>query len=151
MIGGVGHDPVMTTPISRARSILVVDDDATVRRAIRALLVEELAVSGHVIVDEASSAMECLAILSGRLPALVLLDVRMADSHGFDLLAQIRRRHPSVSVVIVSGLPADPYAVHAMRAGATGYVEKFRLREELLPLARIVIDAAVHAVESGAA
>ncbi|MCY2961699.1 MAG: response regulator [Planctomycetota bacterium] len=76
-------------------------------------------------VRSTSSALECLAWLRQSKPALVLLDVFLEGSTGFDLCRRIRDHHPKDSLPIVLGchIYQDPeHAEEALRAGAQRYL-----------------------------
>jgi DNA-binding NtrC family response regulator len=62
----------------------------------------------------------------------MLVDVRLQDGDGFDLLEQARRNHPSSQVILITGYGDADGAVEAMRAGATDYLTKPLIDDELL-------------------
>ena len=101
--------------------ILLVDDSAAVRAALRELLTQTFP---GAVVDEADAAETALAAI-GRAPwDLVMLDLSLPDRAGLDTLREIRRRAPAVPVVVMS-LHAEADYRPAMRAsGATDYVSK---------------------------
>jgi DNA-binding NtrC family response regulator len=112
--------------VSRAR-VLVVDDEAIAREN----LVHILTKAGHRA-EETADGREALAVLSREPFDLVLTDLRMPDMDGMDLLAAIKRRHPEVEVIVVTGHAAVDTAVAAMRLGAFTYVAKPVHVEEVL-------------------
>jgi two-component system nitrogen regulation response regulator NtrX len=99
--------------------VLVVDDDATVRRACADLL----AARGYRAV-EADSVVEGLRLFGGRNPAAVILDMKLPDGMGIDVLRELQRKAPGTPVVVVSGYGSVTEAVEAMRIGATDFLEK---------------------------
>lgn len=115
------------------RSILVVDDEAPLRKMIRRVVVDVFGASG-LDIGEARTGAECIAMIRERAWSLVVLDLRMPDTHGFEVLEAIKRARADVPVVILSALPADQYAASARRSGASAYVEKDRFLEDLVPL-----------------
>ena len=115
------------TPAAR---ILLVDDDANVLRALRGLLTDE----GFRTL-EARSAAEAHALLSREAPALMLLDLRMPQETGLQLLARLGRPLP-LPVVVLSGEASPAEAVEALRLGATDFVEKPPAPERLLTALR---------------
>ncbi|MBW3667759.1 MAG: response regulator [Actinobacteria bacterium] len=108
----------MVTPLveSSAVSILVVDDDAD-HRSLVARALEPL---GHTVRFAASGA-EALAVLDG--VDLVVLDYRLPDTSGMDLLTAIKARN-GPSVVMVTAMGSESVAVDAMRLGAVDYLVK---------------------------
>jgi two-component system repressor protein LuxO len=72
----------------------------------------------------ASRGDEALAQISQVVPQLVLLDVRLPDASGLDLLQQVRRAHPQVGVFMMTGFDEDTIAAQATALGAIGVVSK---------------------------
>jgi DNA-binding NarL/FixJ family response regulator len=104
-------------------SILVVDDDASVR----GLVVRILRSWGHTAIGEAGSVAEALAYADARRPAVVLVDVGLPDGDGFSLTRQLRAQWCATRVVVFSS-DADPAnAAAAARAGAVGFFPKDEL------------------------
>jgi two-component system, NarL family, invasion response regulator UvrY len=116
--------------------ILIADDHAVVRAGIRQILEAELSVRE---IGEASTGDETLDKLRGKEWDLVLLDIFMPDRSGLDILRHIQAGHPSVKVLVLSGLPEDQYAVNVLRAGASGYLAKDSAPEELLKAVGMVL------------
>lgn len=106
------------------KSLLLVDDSATSRALVSALL-KGLPIS----IEEARSASELYALLALREFDLVLLDVRLPDGHGIELLRDVRSRLPKASVVLVSGKADLLTATDALIHGADGYLDKHHLKE----------------------
>ena len=116
------------------RSVLIVDDDTSIRTHLAAY-VREL---GHDA-ELAADAMEALATVDGRAFDVVLSDVRMAGMDGLALLRELRRRHPETGVVLMTAYATVPDAVEAIRSGAYDYLVKpFSLEQVGLVLARLL-------------
>ncbi|HIF62868.1 MAG TPA: UDP-3-O-[3-hydroxymyristoyl] N-acetylglucosamine deacetylase [Deltaproteobacteria bacterium] len=101
------------------RSILIVDDDASVRESMGGVLRDE----GYSV-SEAADGHAALESLAAELPGLVLLDVWMPGLDGIDLLARIREIYEDLPVVVVSGHGNVETAVRATRLGASDFLEK---------------------------
>lgn len=104
--------------------VLVIDDDDGVRKT----CVELLEARGQKVLAAASVA-EGLGLFEERHPAAVLLDLRLPDGAGLDVLHELQRRAPGTPVVVISGYGSVPKAVEAMRVGAADFVEKPVSRE----------------------
>ncbi|WP_404713270.1 sigma-54-dependent transcriptional regulator [Sphingomonas sp. MMS24-J13] len=104
-----------------ALDILVVDDEADIRELVAGVLEDE----GYQARSAACSDT-ALAALSERRPSLVLLDVWLQGSKldGLALLAEIKRRDPSLPVIVFSGHGTIDTAVAAVREGAFDFIEK---------------------------
>jgi DNA-binding NarL/FixJ family response regulator len=104
-------------------SILVVDDDAS----LRGLVVRILRSWGHTEVGEAGTIAEALAYAEVRHPGIVLVDIGLPDGDGFFLTRQLTERAGATRVVIFSS-DADPSnTAAAARAGAIGFFPKDEL------------------------
>jgi len=57
-------------------------------------------------------------------PDLVVLDVRLADGSGFDVLSAVHEREPGIGVYMLSNFASEPYRRHAERLGAMGFFDK---------------------------
>ncbi len=114
-------------------TILVVDDQANMRRYLRTLLE-----SDSYAVDLAADGTEALGHLEGgSLPDLVLMDVRMPGLDGLEALARVRGAHPELKVVMLSGDIEPPTIARALHLGAADYLRKpFRKPELDVILAR---------------
>jgi len=109
-------------------TILVIDDDETIRH----FLPRELKAEGYQVLT-ADSGKAGLQILEKEPADLVLLDIRMPDLTGIQVLERIRQQWPDQLVVMLTGEPDHETAVQAMRLGARDYLTKGKpIREELL-------------------
>ena len=104
-----------------AADILVVDDEADIRDLVSGILEDE----GHVP-RTARDADEALRSIEERRPHLVVLDIWLQGSRldGLEVLTQIKKQHPDLPVVIISGHGNIETAVTAIRRGAYDYIEK---------------------------
>jgi DNA-binding NtrC family response regulator len=108
-------------------SILVVDDDRPLLESMSDWLRSQ-----QLGVDTASGCVEALERLRQRPYDLLLVDVRLQDGDGFDLLEQVRRSYPDSQVLMMTGYGDPDSAVEALRAGAVDYLTKPIIDEELL-------------------
>ena len=126
-------------PTNRLR-ILIVDDDPIVAES----LAEFLAREGYGTAT-AGDGNEALAMLSGHGPGetgaygLVIADINMPRLDGMELLKRIRKQHESVAVIMVTGFAKIQTAVEAVRLGASEYLTKPVVEDEL----RIAVSKAV--------
>jgi two-component system response regulator HydG len=100
-------------------SILVVDDDTTIRET----LAEFLTALGHTV-REAATATEGRRAVADHSPDIALVDLRLPDADGLRLLEAIRADDPEVGVIFLTGHADVPTAVRAMREGAADFLEK---------------------------
>ena len=104
-----------------ALDILVVDDEQDIRELVAGVLEDE-GFSARM----ASNSDAALAALDERRPSLVLLDVWLEGSRldGLELLEEIKRRDPTLPVLVISGHGNLDTAVAAIRRGAADFIEK---------------------------
>jgi DNA-binding NtrC family response regulator len=107
-------------------NILIVDDEAVIRDGCRIALTD----LGHTVeaVGDGQSGLEALR---NRPHDLVLLDMKLPDMDGMQLLEVIRREMPRVHVVVMTGYSSVAHAVKAMKLGAFDYLSKPFSEEEL--------------------
>ncbi len=99
--------------------VYLVDDDASVRASLCAVLN-----SAHIITVGCESATEFLNVFNNEHPGCLVLDIRMEDMNGLDLLDQLNERGTLIPTIIITG-HGDVYsAVRAMKAGAKDFIEK---------------------------
>ncbi len=114
--------------------ILIIDDEADIRSAIRGILEDE-----SYIVDEAGQVDTALSAVITFAPDLIILDVwlKTGERDGLDLLAKLRKRYPSIPVVMISGHGTIEMAVGALKQGAYDFIEKpFQTERLLLTVSR---------------
>ena len=99
--------------------VLVVDDEPVVANSIRKTLTRK-----SYRVEEAFSGKEALSLIAKGAYDLVLLDMRLPDANGLELISDIRKRRPNQRVVIVTGYASIDTAVEAIKRGATDYMAK---------------------------
>jgi phosphoserine phosphatase RsbU/P len=99
--------------------VLIIDDDAGVRKVFRRVL-EQM---GSLVL-EADSGKTGLVLCRERNPGVVLLDLRMPEMDGLDVLSTLVAEHPETPVVVVSGQGTMTDAVEALRRGAWDFVAK---------------------------
>ena len=108
-------------------SLLLVDDDRHVLESMADWLRDQ-----GLDVDTSTGYGDALEKLSNKTYELLLVDVRLQDGDGFDLLEQVRRNYPDSNVVLMTGYGDADAAVEALRAGASDYLTKPLIDDELL-------------------
>src|SRR4030065_686622 len=116
--------------------VLVVDDDPAFSQFTRNLLTDK----GMRVVIAASKA-EGLEAFERELPSCVILDIFLPDGSGVDLIKPMRAVSHTMPIIMVSGQSEVDEVVRAMKEGASDYVKKPFLGEELLLKMQMVFDA----------
>lgn len=120
-----------------ARKVLVVDDETIVVNSIRKILSRK-----GFAVEEAFTCKDALIQVFLHDYDLVLLDMRMSDGNGMDVLQKIKAKRPDMRVVIVTGYASIDTAVEAIQKGASDYIPKPFTPDELYTMTNRVLGAA---------
>jgi two-component system chemotaxis response regulator CheY len=116
---------------SRLGRVLVVDDEANVRRLITITLTK----SGYDVVEAEDGGQAIAALNAGDNPLMVdtiLCDIRMPRINGLEAIEYFRSQYPSVPVVVLTGYPDVELAVALMKKGVLDYLVKPVSKEELV-------------------
>ena len=100
--------------------VLLVDDAAAIRNAIRGVLED----AGIEVVGEATDGVQGVAMVGALRPDVVLMDLRMPSSNGFQATEQIVQEHPAVRVVVLSAYETEESAEAVKAAGAFAFLPK---------------------------
>ena len=103
----------------KTRRMLVVDDDPLIRQS----LYELLRLAGYEV-DIAGDGPEAIGLVERATYQVVIVDMRLPQTTGLELLTQIKARQPKAFVIVATGYGSIENAVQAMRAGAYDYVTK---------------------------
>ena len=107
--------------------ILVIDDDKAVRKSHEAML----KANGYDV-DVAETGIEAIKKSKAKLYNLALVDLRLPDMDGIELLTSMREAVPKTVKIIITGYPSQENAIEAVNRGADGYIVKPYSMEELL-------------------
>jgi DNA-binding NarL/FixJ family response regulator len=108
--------------------VLLADDHALVRAGIRALL---QSLVGIEVVAEVDDGREALRLIEELQPDVVLMDIAMPGLNGLEAVARVAKEFSHVRVIILSMYENEEYVLHALRAGAVGYLLKGARTSEL--------------------
>jgi DNA-binding NarL/FixJ family response regulator len=101
--------------------VLMVDDHGLMIEAVRLALEREKDIE---LIGEARRGADVLPEVARRQPDVVLLDIRLPDVDGLEVLAALHARYPQVRVVMLSAIDDPEVAREALRRGATAYLDK---------------------------
>ncbi len=118
-----------------APTVFVVDDNAGIRKSLRALLE-----SAGLAVETYASAEEFLAVYDMDRPGCLLLDVRLRHGSGLDLQDDLRRRKATLPIIVLTGHGTVPISVRALQAGAVDFLQKPAPPKELLKRVRSALE-----------
>lgn len=108
--------------------VILADDHAIVRRGLAALLQLE---GKYTVVAEAANGEEALNRADEVAADVIILDLAMPRLNGLETTRRLKRQHPELQVLLLSMYDDEPFVVQALQAGASGYVLKRSMEDEL--------------------
>ena len=110
-------------------NVVLADDHVLVRDGIKALLEDQ---TGILVIDEASNGKEALDVISRNKPHVLIVDIRMPEMNGIEVVREINKRFTDVRTLVLSMHDSEEYVVQAIHAGADGYLLKGASKVEFL-------------------
>jgi DNA-binding NarL/FixJ family response regulator len=105
------------------QKVFLVEDSSSIRERLVRLLE---AIPGAQVVGEAADAEEAIAGILAMRPDVVLLDLQLTKSSGFEVLRAVHGSEPGIDFYMLSNFASEPYRRHAERLGACGFFDKTR-------------------------
>jgi DNA-binding NarL/FixJ family response regulator len=116
-------------------SVLIADDQALVRAGFRSILESQ---AGIRVVGEATDGPDAVDLARRRTPDVVLMDIQMPDFDGLEATRRILAEHDSIAVLMLTTFDLNEYVYDALRAGASGFLLKDVMPEDLIAAVRVV-------------
>jgi DNA-binding NarL/FixJ family response regulator len=116
--------------------ILIADDHAIVRKGLAQLIRDEFP---SAEIAEVGDAEELISKVSDKDWDIVVCDLSMPGRSGLDALRQIKQMYPSLPVLIMSMHDEDQYALRVLKAGASAYLGKDNIHEDIIRAIRTVL------------
>jgi len=123
--------------------ILVIDDHVLIREALRGVL-KELKGQATVIIEAPDSRQAMRQIEQNRDVELILLDLGLPDRDGFELLAELCERYPTISVVVLSAYHDSDRVRKALDFGVLGFIPKSAQREVMLSAFNLIFAGGIY-------
>jgi DNA-binding NarL/FixJ family response regulator len=120
---------------NRSIRVLIVEDHFLARIALRGLFET---IGGIRVAAETGSGEEAIQLYREHLPDVVLMDLRLNGTSGFEAVERIHRAHPSARILVLSNLQGSEDIHRAMKAGARGYLTKEAEGRQILDALQIV-------------
>lgn len=117
--------------------VVLADDHVFVRDGIKSLLENEANIT---VVGEATDGLEALKMVEIYQPDLLILDIRMPNMTGIEVVETLRNKNNQVKIVMLSMHESEEYVLKSINAGADGYLLKGSSKEEFLKALRTVSD-----------
>jgi len=101
--------------------VLIADDHAIVRHGLKQILAET---DDLVVAGEAETGFQAIKMARQDTFDVILLDISLPDRNGIEVLSQIKKTHPKLAVLMLSMHAEHEFAIRALKAGASGYLNK---------------------------
>ena len=122
--------------------VLIIDDHALIREALHTVLQQ---LKRETVIFEASSSRQAMHIVEEHPDLnLILLDISLPDRDGFSVLSELRERHPTVAIVMLSGLDDQDRVKRAFSLGALGFIPKTTECEVMLNAIQLVLSGGIY-------
>ena len=128
--------------MSESVRILVIDDEESIRRTVSMTLKHE----GYSV-DTAQNGKQAIEMTEANFYNLALIDIRLPDMEGTELLTALKETTPKMIKIILTGFPALENAVRAINKGVDGYLIKPVNPDELLRFIKEFLDKQKHESE----
>ena len=115
---------------------LIADDHAIVISGLRQLLLQQYP---SAIIEEVPDAESLFEKVTEKEWDLIITDFNMPGRTGLDALRQIKMSHPKIPILLMSMYSENKFGIRAIKAGASGYLGKDRIHEELLIAVKMVL------------
>lgn len=109
--------------------ILIADDHAVVRKGLKQILLEQYP---SAVIGEVANAEMLISSTLNEKWDIVICDMSMPGRTGLDALNQIKQSSPQLPVLIMSMYPEDQYAVRVLKAGASGFLGKETIHDDIV-------------------
>ena len=115
--------------MDKRQRVLIAEDHTILREGLQMLLTTH---GGFEVVGEAGDGLEAVRYAENLKPDLMLMDLSMPRMNGIGAIQEIKKRCPSIKIVVLTVHKTEEYIMTALKAGADGYVLKDATRAELI-------------------
>jgi DNA-binding NarL/FixJ family response regulator len=116
---------------------VIIDDHAIIRQSLKALI---NTIPDLEAMAEGSNPAGILEICEKNQPDILLMDISFPEHNGIDFIKNIKKYYPKISILVVSTHPEQLYALKAIKAGASGYINKSQPLEDYLTAVEMVLE-----------
>ena len=122
--------------------VLIVDDHALIREALRAVLKQ---LKREAVIFDASNGRQAMHIVEEHPDiSLILLDINLPDRDGFSVLRELRDRYATIAIIILSSSNDQDTVKRAFKLGALGFIPKTTEREVMLNAIKLVFSGGIY-------
>lgn len=119
------------------KKAVIIDDHVIIRQSLKALI---NTIPDLEAMAEGSNPAGILEICEKNQPDILLMDISFPEHNGIDFIKNIKKYYPKISILVVSTHPEQLYALKAIKAGASGYINKSQPLEDYLTAVEMVLE-----------
>lgn len=119
------------------KKAVIIDDHVIIRQSLKALI---NTIPDLEAMAEGSNPAGILEICEKNQPDILLMDISFPEHNGIDFIKNIKKYYPKISILVVSTHPEQLYALKAIKAGASGYINKSQPLEDYLTAVEMILD-----------
>lgn len=119
------------------KKAVIIDDHVIIRQSLKALI---NTIPDLEAMAEGSNPAGILEICEKNPPDILLMDISFPEHNGIDFIKNIKKYYPKISILVVSTHPEQLYALKAIKAGASGYINKSQPLEDYLTAVEMVLE-----------
>jgi two-component system chemotaxis response regulator CheY len=123
--------------MTTAGRVVLADDAASIRQLVATLV----GLEGFEVVGEAQNGLEAVSLVEEHLPDVIVLDISMPRLSGLEAIPLIRRGSPGTKIVMLSAFATDDMRAQALALGASDFLEKRAIADEIVPALRRAMGA----------
>ena len=121
----------------KMQKIMIAEDHVLLRQGLSSMISAE---PDMEIVGEVDNGHDAIRLASSLMPALILMDLSMPKMNGIEATMEMKKRFPSIKILILTVHLANEYIREALKAGADGYILKHATQSELIQAIRNVLN-----------
>jgi DNA-binding NarL/FixJ family response regulator len=129
----------------RVRRVLIVDDHPIVRQGLLRIMENE---DDLTVCGDAETTLQARTAIKELNPDIVITDISLTRGDGFELVREVRARHPQLPILVLSMHDETIYAERMLSAGANGYIMKQAASEQFLTAVRRVLAGHIYVSEA---
>jgi len=123
--------------LEKTTKILIVDDHPVVRKGLAQIISDE---DDLRVIAEVGLAKDAFKILDNKSIDFIILDLKLPDENGLEVLTKLNNFYSEIPVLILSAYPEEQYGIRSLKNGASGYMHKETAAEELINAIREIIN-----------
>jgi DNA-binding NarL/FixJ family response regulator len=119
------------------KKVVIIDDHVIIRQSLKALV---NTIPGLKATAEGSNPSGIFESCEKNQPDILLMDISFPEHNGIDFIKNIKKYYPKVSILVISTHPEQLYALKAIKAGASGYINKSQPLEDYVTAIEMVLE-----------